>query len=282
MNEPQTHDASARALSNLMTPSTGLLTAALAGLMTTSLPACTKTKIVYRTADGGAGDDTRPDGGAEHDAGGSQGDVADAASAVDAGSTLPTITKEIKGPRTYASLVAQCDQLGGMIQLHASCGGSNSCKGFSYGDWGDASVLTEHTCAAMNACGGLSCVQLPADSGKSGKEVYNADLAQGGPQSCLNCHAVWNEGDGGESVDGAKFKVWVTSGSTRSESNWLDLPAKSQEGIVAFGRTNSLADGTAVVSMAGYHKLLSRAEIERVVAYVRTLTPVVRELSAPK
>jgi hypothetical protein len=34
--------------------------------------------------------------------------------------------------------------------------------------------------------------------------------------------------------------------------------------------------------MRGYHQLISRAEVQRVVQYLRTLTPVLAEIKAPK
>ncbi len=279
-------------------PSAPLLSAALSGLLSVALGACDDdTKSEPKPADTNGLDASTPaaDAGMDAttpseaaDAAGKQDDAGVSsrdASRGDAGTpvnTLPVVTQEIPGQRTLASLEAECEELGGMMQIHAACAGSNSCKGFSYGDWGEGATLTEHTCAGLNGCNGASCVVLPRDSGKTGPEVYAGELPPAGPSSCTNCHGVWNEGDGGSEVDTTKFRLWLVPGSTRNETNWLDLSEEAQAGIVAFGKGNTLADGSPIVSMMGYHKLYARAEIERVVEFIRTLTPVVSEIQKPK
>jgi hypothetical protein len=180
------------------------------------------------------------------------------------------IISEVPGNRTFADLKAECDQRGGFTQVHAACAGVNGCAGFSYGDW-DPGVLTEHSCAAVNGCNGISCVVLPADSGKTGKEIYEEALPETGPRSCSNCHAVWDE----NGPDFTKFKLYLLPGSPRNASNWLDYPAGAQARTVAFGKQGLLDDGSAFSNMAGYHKVYSRAEIERVVDHIRTELEVV-------
>jgi len=256
-------------------PKSPLLTAALAGLLALSVSACGDDK--KSTTD--EGDDKEP----VADAGNTDNDddKGDAGAKpepepepeADAGPTGPVVTKETEGNRTYASLKEDCDKLGGYVQVHAACAGVNSCQGFSYGDW-DPGVLTQHTCAGINGCNGISCVVLPEDSGKTGKEVYEAELPAGGPGACTNCHGVWGE----DGPDLTKFKVYVLPGSTRTVDNWLDLPQATQEAIVAFGKSGVLEDGTPISNMVGYHKLYSKAEVQRVVEYIRTtLTAEVHE-----
>ena len=72
--------------------------------------------------------------------------------------------------------------------------------------------------------------------------------------------------------------------TTRTAENWLDgVSAEQQEGIVTFGAVRAYTDGTPVVSMSGYHKLISRAETQKVVEYIRTqLTPVIAEIGKTK
>lgn len=192
--------------------------------------------------------------------------VVDAAPDVDAN----PITSEVEGTRTFASVIAECDTLHGYTQLTAACSGNNSCAGFSYGDW-DPGVTTYHTCAGLNGCNGISCVVLPADSGKTGQQIYEEDLPETGPRSCLNCHAEWSD----TGPDRTKFKLWLPPGSTRTAANWLDTSAATQERVVAFGSTGRLASGAAFAYMRAYHKLYARAEIERVVQYIRTQLTVV-------
>jgi mono/diheme cytochrome c family protein len=69
--------------------------------------------------------------------------------------------------------------------------------------------------------------------------------------------------------------VWVAAGSTRTADNWLDRSAAAQERLIAFGVHGVYDDGTAFQNMAPYNQVLSRAEIARVVEYIRKLDPVV-------
>ena len=62
---------------------------------------------------------------------------------------------------TYAELIAMCDEREGYVEIHASCSGVNTCQGFFYGDWGEDAQLVEHTCSGVNGCAGLSCL-VPA------------------------------------------------------------------------------------------------------------------------
>lgn len=275
--QPSDSDRLLQSPETASTAKSPLLTAALAGLLALSVSACGDDKKATDDGDdkepvadaGNTDDDDKSDAGAkpepEADAGGKD--------EADAGPTGPVVTKETEGNRTYASLKEDCAKLGGYVQVHAACAGTNSCQGFSYGDW-DPGVLTEHTCAGVNGCNGISCVVLPEDSGKTGKEIYEAELPAGGPGACTNCHGVWGE----DGPDLTKFKVYVLPGSTRTVDNWLDLPQATQEAIVAFGKSGVLDDGTPISNMVGYHKLYSKAEVQRVVEYIRTtLTAEVHE-----
>jgi hypothetical protein len=49
-----------------------------------------------------------------------------------------------------------CDEAAGTVEIHPSCGGVVSGKGFSYDSGTD--VFTEHTCEGYNTCAGFSCV----------------------------------------------------------------------------------------------------------------------------
>jgi len=191
--------------------------------------------------------------------------------------TGPTVTKETEGNRTYAEINAACDTLGGYTQVHAACAGVNACAGFSYGDW-DPGVTTEHTCAGVNGCNGISCVVLPKDEGRTGKAIYEAKLPEAGPRACTNCHAGYDSA--AKAIDATKFKVYFMPGESsaaggRTIANWKEKRSVSEQArMVAFGSTGRLPDGSAFAHMSAYHKLFSRAEIERVVEYVRTLQPI--------
>jgi hypothetical protein len=287
-------------------PSSSLLRAALAGLLAVGLGACDEEdneqpwdcyagdagQALPATNDAGNSDST---GRVDHSPADASVPATNDASSVstnpdasaaqpDAAALGPITTKEVEGDRTLASLKTECAERGGYTQIHAACAGANNCKGFSYHS-SKPGVLTEHTCASANGCTGLSCVELAKDSSRTGKEVYeDEELPVGGPASCLNCHAVWGEKNAAGEYpppDANKFKVWVLPGSTRTAQNWLELSAEAQEAVVAFGRTNAMPDGTAQVSMRGYHQILSRGEIQRAIQHIRTLTPLVEEIKSP-
>ena len=106
-------------------PSRTLLSAAISGLLSLGVVACDSSSDSESPA-------SERDGGARI-----------TASSVVADMTLERFT-------------ADCDARNGTVELHAHCGGVNTCQGFSYDD--ATLVLTEHTCRALNTCSGYSCV----------------------------------------------------------------------------------------------------------------------------
>lgn len=190
-----------------------------------------------------------------------------------------TISAEQK-EYTFAELTSMCDKRGGYTQIHAACGGHNACAGFSYGDWGPgAAMLTEHSCTGVNGCLGLSCVELPKDAGRTGKELYEGEDVFPEPlNDCGGCHGGYYDDKEKWIHDKAYFAVYVPEGSKRTAENWLDRSAREQELVTAFGARGLLPNGAAYQDMGEYHGVLSRAETERVVAYIRTLKPYVRTI----
>ena len=143
-------------------------------------------------------------------------------------------------------------------ETHASCGGTNSCKGWSFNMYN--SKLMEHNCRGVNSCGGMSCVVLPADTGRSGEEVFKAE--------CAGCHQ-----HGATEED---FLVHVPPGGD-SKAAIAAFPAFSVTGhemIVAFGTQGLGKDGRYYSNMPWYYEKLSRPEIGKVVTYLRALNPV--------
>lgn len=193
--------------------------------------------------------------------------------------TINAEQKEYK----FSELTEMCDKRGGYTQIHAACGGHNACAGFSYGDWGPgAAMFTEHSCTGVNGCLGLSCVDLPKDAGRSGKDIYEGEDVFPEPlNDCGGCHGGYYDDAKKWVHDPAYFAVYVLKDSTRTAENWLDRSAREQELVTAFGARSVLPDGTAIQNMAEYHGVLSRAETERVVAYIRTLKPSIVTIKTP-
>jgi len=194
------------------------------------------------------------------------------------------ITSEEQKNYKFAELTKKCDERGGYTEIHGACGGVNSCNGFSFGDWGpDAAALTEHSCTGANGCLGLSCVVgLGTESkygDKSGKEIYEAyEFGDAEPHDCKGCHAPSTDANDHSKKDLTKFNVYVQPGSTRTEKNWLDLSAREQALKVFFGTHYTDGKGHQLTTMAAYKSVLTRKEVERVVDYIRTLTPVIQTI----
>lgn len=164
-------------------------------------------------------------------------------------------------PTTYEDFVAACDKRGGFVQTMAACAANNACKGFSYLE----PTLTEHSCKGLNNCGpGLSCVVLQKDSGRTGKEIYEA------PDACAStCH--------GQFVPVYDPSVYIlrvrpdTVTPEEAKERFLNGSARRLYSKVAFGVHGVNDDGTAYANMPPHYEKYSRAEIERVIEYVRSI-----------
>ncbi|MCS6898962.1 MAG: cytochrome c [Myxococcales bacterium] len=231
-------------------PSSRLLASALIGLLgLSSLPACGEEpsdNALPNEAAGASGAAGSADIG---------GDAGASGAASQGGQGQEKFSKTVSTtPITYEEFLAKCDEWGGFVQTHAVCGGNNACKGYSYLE----PTLTEHSCRGMNSCGpGMSCVVLPPDGGQTGQQIYEETGA------CASmCH-----GSGG-------FALHVRPGTVtleQAKERFLTGPRRRLESIVAFGVTGLNEDGVAQANMPPYHTKFSRAEIVRVVDYIRTL-----------
>jgi hypothetical protein len=154
---------------------------------------------------------------------------------------------------TFAKFSSACMQREGFLQTHATCARTNSCKGMSYNKYDY--VLREHTCRAMNTCGGISCVVPADDQGRTGAEIYEDD--------CAGCHGSADLG----------FTLYVAPGTDLEQAE-ADLATKPREllhSAVALGIAGRNVNGTAFSNMSGYHEKYSRAEITAVIDYVLSL-----------
>lgn len=232
-----------------------LVAAALAGLLGVGMAtAC--------GSDGNGNVDSSGNTGGRNSAGGSSSSGGE--SNADSG---PEIYSRVLSttPIAIEDFSETCRERGGFVTTHAYCAGSNLCKGLSYAD--DGTTLTDHSCKAMNSCAGFSCVDLPEDSGLSGEEIYEA-----GP--CAGCHN--NAGRGA-----SNYIIFVKPGADMAAAleNFNDSSDLRLHTIVAFGTQGVNPDGTGFSNMPAYREKYSRAEIERVVEYLRGLEHPVKEYS---
>ncbi|HEX2877653.1 MAG TPA: hypothetical protein VHP33_40670 [Polyangiaceae bacterium] len=64
-------------------------------------------------------------------------------------------SSENVGVMTEAEFTVLCDERGGTVEVMPHCGGFATAKGFSYDN--ATLLLSEHTCAGANTCGGWNC-----------------------------------------------------------------------------------------------------------------------------
>jgi hypothetical protein len=237
-----------------------LLTFAISGLLAgcdanadaqsdSSLPGC----------DSDAGSTGR-DGSNAQDIGASDASSVDAPGDSPSADGGPVIISSRRDPAlTFRSFLADCSRRGGFVQTHATCAGNNSCRGVSYNRFDR--VLIEHTCRAMNSCGGMSCVETAADQNRTAAELYSSD--------CAGCH--------GED----QFALFREPGVTEAEGTAkFNRPTRrAQQGaIIAFGIQGNGGSESVSANMPGRWNRYSRAEILRLVDYIHTLPLQTREI----
>lgn len=177
-----------------------------------------------------------------------------------AGTQLGVVLSEVEDKTmTYTKFTDECAKRDGLVQTHAVCFGNNSCKGMSYNKFDFK--LMEHTCKALNSCGGMSCVVLPVDQGRTGAAIYAGD------DSCSGCHGTDD------------FTLFVRPGTdvTKAMADFPTKPLAKLSAIVAFGVRGYSANGVSEAFMPGHHEKYSLAEIQRTIDYVRTLPLKVEE-----
>lgn len=164
-----------------------------------------------------------------------------------------------------------CDARGGLVETHMVCGSTNTCAGVSYNKF--SKKLLEHKCAALNNCGGMSCVELAKEKTeinaepKTGESIFDA--------SCKGCHVA------GDMLAPA-FVVYIAPGSTDAEKTALQSLSKNRTqtermNIAAFGTKGINSNGTHFVNMPAYYKKLTLSEITKVSEYIGTLDVSVQE-----
>lgn len=140
----------------------------------------------------------------------------------------------------------------GVVETHVTCGGTGSCRGMHLHPWNQ---LFEHSCKGVNGCAGWSCVETPDDSGKDAETLFH-------DATCDFCHT----GDDG------KFLVQVPEGADPTEAV-AAFQARTDDqflATIAFGHRGQSADGVAFSNMPAFHESVARAEMERLIAWIRT------------
>lgn len=139
----------------------------------------------------------------------------------------------------------------GVVQTHATCGGTNSCRGMVLHPWNE---LYEHDCSGVNGCQGWSCVETAAGSGRTGELAFIE-------ANCTFCH----------SGDNGTFKVEVPPGNNVGEyvASFLQRPDRRFLATIAFGASGVGPGNVAYSNMPGHYRVLSRAEMDAIIDYLR-------------
>ncbi len=148
--------------------SQALIAAALGGLLSASLAACSGstttpsgssgtsgnggTPVITVAADGGSYATTEPTTPENGDSPIPRTECADGVYAT----SDRQVTSRTAGSVAEDDFKTRCAAANGMYETQPNCGGSNSCRGMSYD--ANTETLTEHTCRATNTCAGFSCV----------------------------------------------------------------------------------------------------------------------------
>jgi len=201
------------------------------------------------------------------------------AGAADAGApdVMFNITISQTGEIPLEDFTAACDERGGIVQTNATCAGINACRGFS----SNGVHLIEHSCKGLSGCGpGASCVILQPDGGKTGKQIYEEQLAVTGEWGCgSTCHGQFNP-----TYDLNHFTLYLRQDTLSADAAVARFKTGSRDrllSIVAFGTHGLNDDGTAYSTMPGYYAYYSAAELGRVVDYARTLPIEVKVYPVP-
>jgi mono/diheme cytochrome c family protein len=141
----------------------------------------------------------------------------------------------------------------GVVTTHATCGGTNLCRGFILHPW---QQFFEHDCRGLNDCAGWSCVETAPSQGRDGATIFEE-------AACSWCH----------SGDEGAFYVQVPP--TEDVEAWLaGFPSHTDErflAMIAFGSRGISPGDVAGSNMPAYYERLSREEMLTVISYVRTL-----------
>jgi Putative metal-binding motif len=140
----------------------------------------------------------------------------------------------------------------GVVNTHSSCSGTNTCRGMHLHPWGE---FFEHDCHGVNYCAGWSCTETAVDQKRDAPTVFKA-------AGCNNCHHD----------PAADFVVLVPPGEDAAAAP-AKLLAKSDNHLrsaIAFGLSGVDPNGNAYQNMPHHYDVMSRAEMNTVIAWIRT------------
>ena len=177
---------------------------------------------------------------------------------------LASMDSDDDGTLSFEEFSAACEQSAGLdgddmnpgvVQVHASCSGSVTCRGMLVHPWRELFV---HDCRGVNYCLGWNCVEASAGQDRAG----DVALTEAG---CLNCHST-------DADDGFHF---YSPAGTDPEVYLAELREADDNRLraaIAFGMSGRTLGGESAHNMPGHIDQLSRSEIDRLIEHLRTRT----------
>lgn len=126
------------------------------GLFAVAQTACDGGVAAADVGGGGSGSTSGSGTGGAASGGAASGGAASGGAGGAAGPVEGVTSSKVIPDLSLEEFTEMCDEVGGSIEIHPTCGGRVTGKGFSYDS--DTDVFTEHTCAGYNTCPGFSCV----------------------------------------------------------------------------------------------------------------------------
>ena len=142
----------------------------------------------------------------------------------------------------------------GVVHVQVACGYTSLCRGMVYHEWEE---LLEHDCAGVNYCAGFSCVETAPDQGRDAETLFTE-------AACDWCHT-------GSGPDAFKVKVPPGEDVDTFVATFLDRTDAELRNAIAFG-IQGQHEGQAYRNMPSHYEVMSRAEMDTLVAWIRTAT----------
>jgi mono/diheme cytochrome c family protein len=112
-------------------------------------------------------------------------------------------------------------------------------------------------------------VELAESTGLTGEEIY--------AESCAGCHnwegPLVTTDEAGNEVETPRFTVMVNPSQDPDlfVATFFDKDDELLRSAIAFGVIGQTTSGRAFANMPGFHRQLSRSDIDRVITYIRSM-----------
>jgi len=245
-----------------------LISAAIAGLIGLGAAGCGSDSNSNLDSGHSGGSHSHDTGGTSSGGSSSGGSSNGGTSSGGSGENYNDVIDEDAADMTMDEFRTLCEERGGYTYVNAACATSSMCRGLSLHD----GTIWDHSCRGQNSsCSGVGCLDMPEDKGIEGQELFEAS-------ACGDCHADWSATTDWDNpiVDYKRYAVFFDPkviSEKDAMARFADSTDKRLESIIVWGVNGFHEDRTPYSNMPTYYQKYSLAEIRRVAAYIRTLTP---------